>query len=130
GMGVLASRYQNYESDAPGDSIEIDHIPGLTFSTVERPFSRAGFVYAYDLAAEGLSRNQIGFTTAPVVGRVDVGPYLALPKLLNGWTLRPEIGGRETYYSQRLEPAPAPAVGTAVSDAINRNLVHASMEVR
>ncbi|MGC2109797.1 MAG: LPS assembly protein LptD [Candidatus Korobacteraceae bacterium] len=130
GLGFLASRYQNYESTAPGDFIEINHAPSLDFSTVERPFTRAGFVYAYDLAAEGVSRNEIGFSTAPVVGRVDANPYIALPAFLDGWTLRPEIGARETYYSQRLQPGAPPAVGVAVSDAINRNVVNASMEIR
>ena len=89
-------RYQDYQGTAPGQFIEINHAPSLEFSTVERPFSRTDFVYAYDLSAEGVSRNEIGFSTAPVVGRLDANPYIALPKFLHGWTFRPEVGARET----------------------------------
>ncbi|HUI84909.1 MAG TPA: LPS assembly protein LptD [Candidatus Binatia bacterium] len=130
GFGFLASQYQNYESTTPGDYIEIVHAPSLELSTVERPFSRSGFVYAFDTAAEGLSRSEIGFRTAPIVGRADVAPYIAWPKLFRGWTFRPQIGARETYYSQRLVPGPTATGAIAVSDAINRNVANASFEVR
>ncbi len=130
GFGVLASNYRNYESTAPGDYIEIVHAPSLELSSVERPFSRSDFVYAFDVAAEGLSRNEIGFETAPIVGRLDVAPHFAWPKLFHGWTLRPEVGVRETYYSQRLETNPTATTVTAVSDPINRNVANASFELR
>jgi LPS-assembly protein len=130
GLGFIASLYQNYQSLAPGDYIEINHTPSLELSTVERPFSRTDFVYAFDTAIEGVSRNELGFSTAPVVGRVDANPYIALPKFLHGWTFRPELGARETYYTQRLEPGTGQTIGVAVSDPINRNVASASMEVR
>ncbi len=130
-FGIMAARYQNFESYTPGDFVSIVHVPSLEFSTVERPFSRSDLVYAYDLAAEGVERSEIGFQTAPVVGRLDAAPYIAWPKFLDGWTFRPEVGARETYYSQRLEASPSPtAIGTAVSDAINRNVANASFELR
>ncbi len=130
GFGVLASSYKNYESfNTPDDYIEIVHAPSFELSTVERPFNRTDFVYSYNVAAESVSRNEIGFETAPFVGRVDAAPYLAWPKFLDGWTLRPEIGVRETVYSQRLENT-ASAVPIAVSDPINRNVAHASFELR
>jgi LPS-assembly protein len=131
GLGIIASRYQNYESTNPGDYISIVHSPSIELSTVERPFSRNNFVYSYDGAVEGVSRSEIGFSTAPIVGRADVAPYLAWPKFFRGWTFRPEIGARETYYSQRLEPSSNPSTfGIAVSDAINRNVANASFELR
>ncbi len=130
GLGFLGARYQDYQGTAPGQFIEINHVPSLDFSTVERPFSRTDFVYAYDLSAAGVARNEPGFSTAPVVGRLDANPYIALPAFLHGWTLRPEVGARETLYTQRLEESPTQALGVAVSNAINRNVVNASMEVR
>lgn len=138
-FGVLASRYQNFETPQPGNFISIVHAPSLEFSTAERPFSTSNLVYAYDLAAEGLNRSQdVGvpnnpntFETAPIVGRLDAAPYIAWPKLFDGWTFRPEVGAEETYYSQRLQPSSNPGqIGTAVDDPINRNAVHASVEVR
>ena len=130
GLGIVASRYQNYETLSVGDFIDIAHIPSLQFSSMERPFSRSRLVYAYDVAAEGLSRHEIGFQTAPVVGRVDAAPYIALPAYLRGWSFRPEAGFRETYYSQRLVPGTGTVVGTAIDNAINRNVFSASLEVR
>ncbi len=130
GAGLLASSYQNYESTTPGDNIQIVHAPSLELSTVERTFSRSNFVFAYDVAAEGVSRNEFGFQTAPIVGRVDAAPYLAWPKLFDGWTFRPQVGLRETFYSQRFVISPTATMGQAVSDAINRNVANASFELR
>jgi LPS-assembly protein len=130
GLGVLASSYQNYESVTAGDYIQIVHAPSLELSTVERPFSRSNFVYSFDVAAEGVSRNEPGFETAPIVGRADAAPYLALAKLFHGWTLRPQVGARETYYTERLEAVPNSTMGAAVHDSINRNVANASFELR
>jgi len=131
GLGFLASSYQNYQSTAPGDYIEIVHAPSLELSTVERTFSRSNFVYAFDLATEGVSRSELGFETAPIVGRVDAPIYISWPKFFHGWTFRPQVGARETYYSQRLLPSTNPAqIGVAVDDAINRNVANALFELR
>jgi len=130
GFGFLVSRYQNYESLAPGDFIDIAHTPTFEFSSVERSFNRSRFVYAFDTAAEGVSRHEIGFETAPVVGRLDAKPYIAMPTFLHGWTFRPEASFRETFYTQRLEPGTGTVIGTAVDNPINRNVFATSFEVR
>jgi len=130
-FGIMADSYQDYQSDVPGDYIQIVHSPTVEFSTAERRFTRSNFVYAYDIAGDGVSRNEIGFETSPIVGRIDVAPYLAWPKLFDGWTFRPQIGARETYYSERLEPGPPTSIiGIAVQDPVNRNVGNASLEVR
>ena len=130
GFGVLASSYRNYESETPGDYTEIVHAPSIELSTVERPFNRSDFVYSFDVAGEGLNRNEVGFETQPVVGRFDVAPHLAWPKLFHGWTVRPDVGVRETVYSERLVANPANATFRAVADPINRNVANASFELR
>src|ERR1019366_6943004 len=129
-LGLQAGLYQSCQSSNPGEVIDIAHIPTLEFSSVERPFSRTSLVYAYDAAAEGLSRHEMGFETAPVVGRLDAHPYVSLPTFLHGWTFRPEAGVRETYYTQRLQSGGEAAVGQAISNPINRNVLAAAMEVR
>jgi LPS-assembly protein len=129
-LSFLVSRYQDYQSVNPGDFIDIAHTPSLEFSTVERPFSASHFVYAYDFAADGVSRHQIGFQTAPVVGRLDGHPYVALPEFFHGWTLRPEAGVQETYYTQRLVAGTTSVAPQTISDPINRNVFSTSMEVR
>jgi LPS-assembly protein len=129
-LGFLAGLYQSYQSTTPGEVIDIAHTPTLEFSSVERPFSRSHLVYAYDIAADGISRSEVGFETAPVVGRIDAHPYVSLPTFLHGWTFRPEAGVRETYYTQRLQSGGEVAVGRAISDPINRNVFAAAMEIR
>src|SRR5579863_2347290 len=66
-FGVMASNYQDYQSDNAGDYIQIVHSPSVDFSSVERSLRDSNFVYAYDLNVGGVSRNELGFATAPVV---------------------------------------------------------------
>ena len=61
-------------------------------------------MYAYDMAGEGVSRHEPGFETKNVVGRFDIYPTVSLPTFFRGWTFRPEVGFRETVYSERLLP--------------------------
>ncbi len=129
-LGLQAGLYQSYQSTNPGEVIDIAHIPSLEFSSAERPFRRSNLMYAYDLATEGISRSEMGFETAPVVGRIDAHPFISLPAFLHGWTFRPEAGVRETYYSERLESGGLVAAGKAISDPINRNVAAAAMEIR
>jgi LPS-assembly protein len=86
-------------------------------------------MYAYDAEGSGLSRSEPGFAT-PYVGRVDANPTLAMPNYLRGWTLRPEIGIRETFYTAHLLQKPGTTVGTVANTPIDRNVLQASMEVR
>ena len=80
-------------------------------------------------AAEGLSRSEPSFRTAPLVGRFDLRPTLSLPLLLRGWSVRPELVLRETFYTQQLVPSSG-GVGVAESDVINRKAVEGSIEIR
>ena len=81
---------------------------------------------------EGVSRHEPGFQTQTVVGRLDAYPTVSLPTFLRGWTFRPEVGVRETFYTERLIPTKdnTGVIGVAVAQAINRNVLLASMEVR
>src|SRR5207253_3885622 len=72
-----------------------------------------------------------GFVTNSIVGRIDVEPRLALPLVLGGWSVRPEIGLRDTFYTQQLLPtATGVAVGTPSDGNINRRALDASLELR
>ena len=128
---VMASRYQNYQSSVEGDVIDIAHLTSFQFAGLETPIAGSQFMYTYDAAAEVLSRHEPGFETATAVGRGDVHPAISLPEFIHGWTLRPELGAEETIYSQRLQPATtATSLPQAISQTINRNVLHTSMEVR
>ncbi len=128
---LLVSRYQNYQSSEPGAVIDIAHLTSFQFAGLEKPIAGSPVMYAYDVAGEGLSRHEPGFQSAPVVGRGDFHPWISLPEFIHGWTFRPELGAEETIYSQRLQPASSVnSLPKALDDAINRNILHTSLEVR
>jgi LPS-assembly protein len=122
-------RYQNFESTTPGDVITILHAPSFEASSVEHAIGRSPFYWSYDAAAEGLSRSEPSFRTGPLVGRFDLRPTLSLPLVLHGWSVRPELALRETFYTQQLVPSSG-GVGVAESNAINRKAVEGSVEIR
>ncbi len=138
-------RYQNFESTTPGDVVTILHAPSFDFSSVDRKLGHSPFYWNYDAAAEGLSRSEPpvqvasntpglppiaepAFRTAPIVGRFDVTPEVSIPLQFGGWSLRPEVGVRNTYYTQRL--VPTSGVGVAANNPVDRKAVEAGAELR
>jgi LPS-assembly protein len=81
---------------------------------------------------QGVSRREPQFVTAPLVGRVDLEPRLAMPLVAGGWSLRPEIALRDTYYTQRLATpgVPTSSIGAVVDTDVNRRALETSVEVR
>jgi LPS-assembly protein len=122
-----AQRYQNFESTIPGDVITILHAPSFESSSVDRQIGHSPFYWSYDAAAEGLSRQEPAFRTATLVGRFDLNPSLSLPLLVRGWSFRPELAIRDTFYTQRL--LPSSAIGVAASDPVNRKALEGSVEL-
>ena len=130
-FGVMADSYQNYQSDAPGDYIQIVHSPTLELSTVERQFSRTNAVYSYDFAAAGVSEMRSASRPHPSSDESTPLPTWRGPELFHGWTFRPQIGGRETFYTERVVPgASATVIGIPKQDPMNRTVGNASFELR
>lgn len=125
---VLTQRYQNFESTTNGDVITIMHAPTVELSSVERAFGHLPLHWSYDATAEGLSRSEPSFRSAPLVGRFDFHPRLSLPLLLRGWSFRSEVGLRNTLYTQRL--ASLPTTGIAISDTLDRRDVEGTVEIQ
>jgi LPS-assembly protein len=121
-------RYQNFQSTDPGDVVTILHAPGLEVSGVDQRLGNTPLLFSVDGAAEGLSRSEPMFRTGDLVGRFDVHPSVALPLHWQGWSLRPEFGLRETFYTQRL--LPSKSTNMATDDALNRNALEASLDLR
>jgi LPS-assembly protein len=138
GFNFMAARYQNFESQTQGDVITIFHVPSFEVSSVDRRIGSTPVYWSFDTALQGVSRSEpnpqtgeLGFQTNDLVGRFDVNPRASLPLLLGGWTLRPEIGLRETYYTERqLPPNINGGLPTPVQQYINRNAAEASFELR
>lgn len=127
-FNAFASRYQNFQSTARGDQILILHMPTFELSSQERPlFGR--LMGSFDTTAEAVSRREPDFVTSTLVGRFDVNPRIALPLVLKGWSLRPEIGLRDTFYTERISN-PTGGVGSPIPDSINRRAIESSFELR
>jgi LPS-assembly protein len=128
-LNTMVSRYQNYQSTVPGDLIMILHAPGVEAAQVDRQISRLPLYWSFDAAAEGVSRREPTFITANVVGRLDLNPQLTMPWQWRGWSFRPQVGIRETVYSQRLLSG-VTNVGTPISEAVNRKAYETAFEIR
>ncbi len=122
------ARYQNFQSVSRGDLVTILHVPSFEVSSVERQLGRSPLYWSFDAAAEGVSRREPGFVTDKLVGRLDLNPRLSLPLFLDGWSFRPEIGFRETYYTQGRTPVGG--IGSPSKADISRRAVEASLEMR
>jgi LPS-assembly protein len=126
-------RYQNFEGITQmGNTyntpqIRILHVPSLDFDTVDQSLHGTPVRWSFDGSAAGLSRSEPGYKTGDI-GRFDLYPHLSLPMHLDGWTFRPEVGARETYYTQSQIPTgttPLPGNG-----GVNRSDLEASFELR
>ncbi len=131
-LNAWASRYQNFQSTQPGDVITIVHAPSGEFSSVDRKLGASPFYWSFDTATEGLSRRQPTFVTNDVVGRFDIEPNISLPLHWKGWSLRPELSLRDTFYTEQGTHLSPLGVGSPipVNDPINRRALDAAFEIR
>jgi LPS-assembly protein len=133
-LNVTTRRYQDFQSGTnTKDVITILHAPGIQASTVDRKLGSTPFFGNFDFSVEGLSRSEPGFSTAPLLSRLDVSPTISLPVLFQGWSFRPALSFREALYSQQLVPASGSTsngVGLAISNTLNRKALEGTIEVR
>ena len=149
---ALAERYQNFEicnpqtETNPGcttltqtELIRVLHTPSFFVSGEERQLGNTPLRWSFESGAEGLQRRQapepgstgeLGLRTAALVGRFDLAPSLAMPVQWQGWSFRPELTLRDTFYTQQFDPASAAVTGRATDDILNRKSLEASFELR
>ncbi|HTR67873.1 MAG TPA: LPS assembly protein LptD [Terriglobales bacterium] len=132
---IASERYQDFESSNNGDVITILHAPSVDLSAVDHPVAGSPFYWSFDASVGGLSRSEPfvagaseAFRTADLVGRFDLSPTLALPLLVHGWSVRPELTLRNTLYTQEIDVVNGNR--TAVTDPINRKALEGSVEIR
>jgi len=127
---ISLRRYQDFESDtSSGDVISIFRAPGAELASADRRIANSPFYWSYDTALEGLSRSEPGFSTATLVGRLDLSPSLFMPLQFKGWSFAPELSLRDTTYTQELQTSPT-GIRTALSDTVNRKSLEGSVELR
>ncbi len=138
---VLGERYQNFEVCNPDNPAQQDqctvltqtelirilHAPSFFVSSEERRLGNTPLFWSFQSAAEGLQRRELDFRSAPLVGRFDLGPSLSMPLQWKGWSVRPELTVRDTFYTQQVNPQ---LPGRAEDSTLNRKSLEASLEVR
>ncbi|MGA7080986.1 MAG: LPS assembly protein LptD [Terriglobales bacterium] len=151
-FNALAERYQNFEVCNPNTEVDVTcstitqtqlvrilHTPSFFASSEERQLGNSPLYWSFQSAAEGLQRREapeaaqdlpVGFRTAPVVGRFDLAPSLTMPLLWQGWSFRPALTLRDTFYTQEYAPGLAEGYGRAADQTINRKSLEASVELR
>lgn len=121
-------------SNAQGNSaITILHAPSFELSSIEHELADSRLFVSFDSAAEGLSRSEPSVTASgyignqysiPLMGRYDIRPQASYALFWKGWTFRPEIALRDTYYTQR-------ALGDISSyNPVNRRALSTYLEMR
>src|SRR5581483_1535195 len=91
---LFMQRYQDFESTIPGQVITILHAPSIDSNSLDQQIANTPFYWSYDAALEGLSRSEPGFSTAPLLARLDLNPEISMPLRLDGWSFRPSLSVR------------------------------------
>jgi LPS-assembly protein len=129
------NRYQSFQSNqsSPGgqEEIRILHTPTLEFEALDQPLGGSPLLmWGADVTGTGLSRTEPGFQTSRIVPRLDFYPHLALPLHFDGWTLRPVVGVRDTFYGKSQDPGPLGMVPTERDATLNRKNLEAGADLR
>jgi LPS-assembly protein len=152
---ALTERYQNFEVCNPAvigaacttlsqtELIRILHTPSFFLSGEERKLGNTPLFWSFQSAAEGLQRRDLrvdsidppiqGFRTAPLVGRLDLAPSLSMPFQWRGWSARPELTLRDTFYTQTQIFTAQPdgnLASSAEDNVLNRKALEMSFELR
>ncbi|HWZ82818.1 MAG TPA: LPS assembly protein LptD [Terriglobales bacterium] len=154
-FNVLAERYQNFEICNPDNAqqqgqcsditqtelIRILHAPSVFYSGAERKLGNTPLLWSFQSGAEGLQRGDLRidalgppvqqtFHNGGLVGRFDLAPSLAMPFQWRGWSARPELTLRDTFYTQRCERQPFDNTCQTQQDALNRKDLEMAFELR
>jgi len=128
---VSFDRFQSFASTTPGDEVRVIHMPGLRFDVLDRPLGNSPFYASLGSSLSFLNRSEPHFH-ARNVGRLDVYPHLSLPLAAGGWSLNPEFGLRNTFYSVSQNPdlsGVREGVPTIRHELLDRDDVEASIDL-
>ena len=129
-------RYQSFQNSATNAEIRILHLPALQLEAEDRYLGESPLMWGGTASISSLSRsepaNDMNTATfrARGVPRVDLYPHLALPFSAKGWTFRPEIGVRDTFYGRSQNPAPLGVVPSVREASVNRKDFEAGIDLR
>jgi LPS-assembly protein len=132
--GLSFNRYQSFESSAAAsageEQIRILHVPTLAFDGIDQYLEGTPLMWGATASGTALSRSEPGFQTSRVVPRFDLYPHLSLPVHFDGWTLRPVVAVRDTFYGKSQNPGPLGVVPSERDATLNRKDFEASLDFR
>ena len=112
------------------EQVHILHAPALEFTTTDHNLGSSRLEWNLDSSAAALQRAQPNFTTGGMIERLDVHPEVALPFSLGGWSIRPSLAGRETFYSRSRFPSIPGQPETENVATLNRADVEVQLDLR
>ncbi len=112
----------------PEQQVHIFHAPALEFTTTDHRLGSTGLEWSLDSSAAALKRSQPNFATGGMVERLDLHPELAYPLSAGGWSIRPSLAGRETFYSRSRFPAVAGVASAPEENLASLNRADFEME--
>jgi LPS-assembly protein len=132
--GLTFNRYQSFESNATSaageEEITIWHLPTAQFDGVDHYLGGTPLMWGVTASGAGLSRSEPGFQTSDFVPRLDFYPHLVLPVHFDGWTLRPVVAVRDTFYGKSQNPAPLGELPSERDATLNRKDFEAGVDLR
>jgi len=132
--GISFNRYQSFQSSASSTAGEVEirilHLPTLQFDAVDEYLPDTPLMWGMSASATSLSRSEPGFQTSKAVPRLDFYPHLSWPVHFEGWTLRPLVALRDTFYGKSQNPAPLGMLPTERDATVNRKYFEGSLDLR
>lgn len=132
--GLTFNRYSSFESNATSakgqEQITIFHSPTAQLDGVDQYLPGTPLMWGVTVSGAGLTRSEPGFDTSSAVPRLDFYPHLALPVHVDGWTMRPVVAVRDTFYGKSQNPAPLGQVPSERNASLNRKDFEAGVDLR
>lgn len=104
-LNFYVERYQDFLSteQIPGNSIIIRHTPSVSFGGIDHQIGRSPFYFDFDASADGVGREEPGFSTPTLSERLDFHPQITLRAGgFWGFHFTPAIGAEATRYGTSL----------------------------
>jgi LPS-assembly protein len=131
-VSLHMNRYQNFESSSiPSDEVRILHLPQIDVQVADHPLGGSPLMWGLSGTAGAISRYDYpSFRTTASVPRVDFYPRFAMPVHFDGWTFRPEVAVRETWYGKSQEQETLEQIPVVRNEGITRTDVEAGFDLR
>jgi LPS-assembly protein len=133
---LIFDRYQSFQNTTTNAEIRILHLPSLLLEGEDQYLGNTPLMWGGIASVAGLSRsepaNDLNTATfkAREVPRVDLYPHLAMPFSAGGWTFRPEVAVRDTFYGKSQNPAVLGVVPSLRDASLNRKDFEAGIDLR